>query len=236
MRGEDNESSSTLCDTLGSPPHARGRHPPTTDSFAAPRITPACAGKTIDEKCDGTINGDHPRMRGEDKYRQSNAPKRQGSPPHARGRLHQLMSERALKRITPACAGKTITKSKCLATPPDHPRMRGEDPIRHLGHAEEVGSPPHARGRPYYTCACHTNPGITPACAGKTLKSASGAASDRDHPRMRGEDETARPQLGEHIGSPPHARGRRRPPHANDIAGRITPACAGKTGDTRRKT
>ena len=47
MRGEDERSNPDYLDTIGSPPHARGR--PALNSIPGPihGITPACAGKTF---------------------------------------------------------------------------------------------------------------------------------------------------------------------------------------------
>ena len=66
-------------------------------------------------------------MRGEDKVfcRQPLADK--GSPPHARGRLVARHCHAQGRRITPACAGKTLRCVLGLARRMDHPRMRGED-------------------------------------------------------------------------------------------------------------
>ena len=107
--------------------------------------------------------------------------------------------------------------------------MRGEDNLfKDLG-LPSRGSPPHARGRPRCPddeIRCH---GITPACAGKTIAASLSERPPGDHPRMRGEDLSIAPETTWRIGSPPHARGRRRPARRNHPRARITPACAGKT-------
>ena len=51
-------------------------------------------------------------MRGEDAYAVAVIDDGAGSPPHARGRLIELGNSNPDKRITPACAGKTL-----IATP-----------------------------------------------------------------------------------------------------------------------
>ena len=148
-------------------------------------------------------------MRGEDSplfVRPSDA---LGSPPHARGRL--------------------LGDAKDIKVHPDHPRMRGEDFGVARGRSIWPGSPPHARGRHLRFGDAPANPGITPACAGKTHVAERVGDPGRDHPRMRGEDfrEHASPRLGR--GSPPHARGRPRRSFVSFFPRRITPACAGKT-------
>ena len=50
-------------------------------------------------------------------------------------------------RITPACAGKTENGELHHRSPPDHPRMRGEDGRTIAACGPGPGSPPHARGR-----------------------------------------------------------------------------------------
>ena len=66
-------------------------------------------------------------MRGEDFHHLLNISRKQGSPPHARGRPAKV--KRNLKKggITPACAGKTPLFSGSDRHGLDHPRMRGED-------------------------------------------------------------------------------------------------------------
>ena len=157
-----------------------------------------------------------------------------GSPPHARGRRRRLRSRIELDGITPACAGKTYQVVPANWMTWDHPRMRGEDQYLEVDNASGEGSPPHARGRPMSGMRVSLQNGITPACAGKTLRLFSLATERRDHPRMRGEDPLLYSGLATFQGSPPHARGRRRGDGLKQIIIRITPACAGKT--IRRKT
>ena len=148
-------------------------------------------------------------MRGEDRPilgRPSNIP---GSPPHARGRRPRPPSSPHARRITPACAGKTLSASS--------PKSRKQ------------GSPPHARGRLSFVFFLVLDAGITPACAGKTRRKGTRHRGIRDHPRMRGEDKLNALGLPRRTGSPPHARGRLENDAGRAAAGGITPACAGKT-------
>ena len=132
-----------------------------------------------------------------------------GSPPHARGRPTKYKGEHNAHRITPACAGKTCGGCAPIRRPVDHPRMRGEDWLVFVSEQTLCGSPPHARGRRGLVGQGPADFWITPACAGKTIPSASWRTTSPDHPRMRGEDHT----------------------HMDPImyGTRITPACAGKT-------
>ena len=194
MRGEDSSMPRWTTSCGGSPPHARGR--------------PVAYG---DGDEDG---GDHPRMRGEDGSDCVCPQLRRGSPPHARGRPEQGGEAILLRRITPACAGKTPSFPIRLVSAGDHPRMRGEDGSSGSSSIRPRGSPPHARGR-HDVCG--------------------GAESfEMDHPRMRGED-CLSPAVGGLVsGSPPHARGRLASMTGVPVELRITPACAGKTAQGAR--
>ena len=153
-------------------------------------------------------------MRGEDLNDRSPHHTPTGSPPHARGRRCNELFGTNIEGITPACAGKTLWCTVFVF-------MR-------------KGSPPHARGR-----LCSMRPGkrsrgITPACAGKTKKIRIRDSHGMDHPRMRGEDMRSPYASTNVVGSPPHARGRRRENLAAVNPPGITPACAGKTRLRRR--
>ena len=131
-----------------------------------------------------------------------------GSPPHARGRRCLYVPFKLLRRITPACAGKTLGDHLPACFLSDHPRMRGEDLFPPLRQTIPNGSPPHARGRRGWSRVWGLSRGITPACAGKTKWLPTTLNSLMDHPRMRGEDALIREVFPEARGSPPHARGR----------------------------
>ena len=165
-------------------------------------------GDTIAQK----ISVDHPRMRGEDDDGEPVWLKIDGSPPHARGRPTGRRANAGTNRITPACAGKTKKERLITNEVEDHPRMRGEDSL--------------------LTQKYHESCRITPACAGKTLFATASSCWVTDHPRMRGEDSFSSCRGSLSAGSPPHARGRRKPTAPTMRAARITPACAGKTAAT----
>ena len=66
MRGEDMKLKAALSESIGSPPHARGRQGSVTNAGKPFGITPACAGKTFSPSAKLSTDWDHPRMRGED--------------------------------------------------------------------------------------------------------------------------------------------------------------------------
>ena len=169
MRGEDRKAIDMVGIADGSPPHARGRRAALPRRLWTTRITPACAGKTSGGHGRNAHGTDHPRMRGEDIHSTKLVESRPGSPPHARGRRRRPVWGRHAGGITPACAGKTITRCGNVYDYKDHPRMRGEDGRVPLHVFKGLGSPPHARGRHAEPVHHGVEHGITPACAGKTV-------------------------------------------------------------------
>ncbi len=72
-----------------------------------------------------------------------------GSPPHVRGKLNEQPFLAVMRRITPACAGKTKYLILRVLRIKDHPRMCGENQYEILKCHQQLGSPPHVRGKPY---------------------------------------------------------------------------------------
>ena len=168
-------------------------------------------------------------MRGEDVTPVAPGVEGTGSPPHARGRRTPLARLSQTIGITPACAGKTPRTHTEARHCPDHPRMRGEDIKRRNSGSISGGSPPHARGRLTTPASRRIPFWITPACAGKTPTIPLSFSIMRDHPRMRGEDQSGLGPVESELGSPPHARGRLGVSFRPSPISGITPACAGKT-------
>ena len=71
---------------------------------------------------------------------------------------------------------------------------------------------------------------ITPAYAGKTRVVRKGGGSIKDHPRLRGENDSMKKKWIAVLGSPPPTRGKHSVTGYITPAQRITPAYAGKTG------
>ena len=90
-------------------------------------------------------------------------------------------------------------------------------------------SPPRMRGKVAGLCGHAGGHGITPACAGKRGRPHSGPGTTRDHPRVCGEKKKLSPNFTVYEGSPPRVRGKGYTGSAARPAGRITPACAGKS-------
>ena len=85
------------------------------------------------------------------------------------------------------------------------------------------------RGKQIVSTLKNLYKGITPAYAGKTLRSLSMQSTFMDHPRVCGENRPTSRHLTVSRGSPPRMRGK--PVHSTEIHEhyRITPAYAGKT-------
>ena len=154
----------------GSPPLARERRGISRRVLNNGRITPACAGKTVEFGVSMTQQQDHPRLRGKDLSTPLRLGKRLGSPPLARERHSLSTFLRYLPRITPACAGKTSILKYLAESSRDHPRLRGKDSSSSYTPRAQEGSPPLARERPALTIPLNSALRITPACAGKTSR------------------------------------------------------------------
>ena len=105
--------------------------------------------------------------------------------------------------------------------------MRGEQPVTAKKYAQDIGSPPHARGAAGPASGISSVGGITPACAGSSGEQPVRDSASWDHPRMRGEQAISYAAHMCYKGSPPHARGADKSGTSGSSRQRITPACAG---------
>ena len=151
----------------GSPPRVRGKVSFETGLKAFTRITPACAGKSA-------IAGrfTHPS---------------EGSPPRVRGKDHPGRYPASPLPITPACAGKRRPPVLPVSGAEDHPRVCGEKSQETLTRLRRRGSPPRVRGKVLQLQRQSTTRRITPACAGKSVRSQRNDRQSEDHPRVCGE-------------------------------------------------
>ena len=153
---------------MGSPPRVRGKGCVIHFSCPPYGITPACAGKRAAAAPEASGHQDHPRVCGE-KFDNPKIDNSQlGSPPRVRGKGILDYMGVPTKRITPACAGKSVQDIQKCGLNLDHPRVCGEKNILHHLRQNRLGSPPRVRGK--VSCHCWITPqlGITPACAGKS--------------------------------------------------------------------
>ena len=129
----------------------------------------------------------------------------------------------------PRMRGRASAWLPVLRPPKDHPRVCGEEIDRQGHHADDWGSPPRMRGRGPQRGPGRGAPGITPACAGKSLKLLLSAFRLQDHPRVCGEKKEGAPGRVPPLGSPPRVRGKAPVRSSPALHSGITPACAGKS-------
>ena len=186
--GENIGTSSPMSHTGGSPPRVRGKRHLVENGHVKWRITPACAGKTCGFTAFIDKSEDHPRVCGENLLHFAADRGAAGSPPRVRGKRRRRAATRVIKRITPACAGKTGCTAVLGRNGKDHPRVCGENNQHSQICAICGGSPPRVRGKRNTACCSPLLTGITPACAGKTQTAALPLTQRRDHPRVCGEN------------------------------------------------
>ena len=156
-----------------------------------------------------------------------------GSPPRMRGKAFSVLRRQFRFRIIPAYAGKRAPVRRGCARRGDHPRICGEKDRGDMRNLGEVGSPPRVRGKVAAAWRTRSVAGITPACAGKSHRSASFIAAVWDHPRVCGEKTMQKPKTPRNPGSPPRVRGKGDAAVQRLCAGGITPAYAGKSYHSR---
>ena len=193
------------------------------------RITPAGAGKTADRRLGRVRAQDHPRRCGENAQHRSKYYAMQGSPPQVRGKRDVSPLREDHNGITPAGAGKTMSREGGQGSDQDHPRRCGENRLGKVFYRLHSGSPPQVRGKLSVSCSCSLKPRITPAGAGKTLHNDGMDGRRQDHPRRCGENSLIYAKPSIYSGSPPQVRGKPCPERGGREATRITPAGAGKT-------
>ena len=152
-----------------------------------------------------------------------------GSPPRVREKPLYCLDCQRVRRITPACAGKTWSLQSCSNAIRDHPRVCGKNSGKSFPSASTQGSPPRVREKRLSSLQGHSRSGITPACAGKTPFLFYLENFFRDHPRVCGKNLLTTAGTSFSTGSPPRVREKlKQMKKDRDTAG-ITPACAGKT-------
>ena len=145
--GEKFHSAAEIDEKMGSPPHRRGKDVTSAQAQSQVGITPAWAGKRSTPPHGGWCRHNHPRMGGEKNFSFCISNLTRGSPPHGRGKAGKNGGCDFGDRITPAWAGKSfVLRLWCVATQ-DHPRMGGEKFVYKNKTADQVGSPPHGRGK-----------------------------------------------------------------------------------------
>ena len=109
--GEKMERTDKMLLIRGSPPHMRGKEAFKSHHYGRQGITPAHAGKSRSRRTCRPPGTDHPRPCGEKFSIASVIAKVMGSPPPMRGKVQPEFFKDAAARITPAHAGKSLSKS-----------------------------------------------------------------------------------------------------------------------------
>ena len=117
MCGEKHVDRIATAPQIGSPPHVRGKGNVSSVDCVGQGITPACAGKSPAGAPVTLPAEDHPRMCGEKMCTASPHTLRMGSPPHVRGKAKYSKLMLIPHRITPACAGKRLKRSRSTVPP-----------------------------------------------------------------------------------------------------------------------
>ena len=147
-----------------------------------------------------------------------------------RGKVHVNPKYRFKDRITPAHAGKRKATHSGARERADHPRTCGEKLRTYRVLMLTCGSPPHMRGKVDFAVYAVQSRRITPAHAGKSMRTVKTYQLVKDHPRTCGEKLILRSTQYKADGSPPHMRGKAASSDCADNRARITPAHAGKSG------
>ena len=200
----------------GSPPRMRGKGSADVRTGQRTGITPAYAGKSPPAERSGPIRWDHPRVCGEKMDAATIQSGNAGSPPRMRGKDRRAVQGGIPAGITPAYAGKSPVVRERFLPAQDHPRVCGEKRSAGLGGRDGLGSPPRMRGKDRKDTDDAGIERITPAYAGKSIRTRTGTSAPR--------------------GSPPRMRGKVTATPANAGATGITPAYAGKRLKRSRST
>ena len=111
---------------MESPPRVRGKGVRLPPLHVPAGITPAYAGKRLQNDKGNIYGRDHPRVCGEKRFKRDQDIKLTGSPPRVRGKVTAVWRTRSVAGITPACAGKRYRLKITITSHWDHPRVCGE--------------------------------------------------------------------------------------------------------------
>ena len=193
---------------MGSPPHRRGKGGTDRSGDLRHGFTPAQAGKSWNRHRPSRHSANHPRACGEKPNSRRMSSCRVGSPPRGRGKDFAGLSCTCREGITPAWAGKSPEADPGGHPTQDHPRVGGEKVCLVRHDPVHDGSPPRGRGKVSDSIVSYLFTRITPAWAGKSLRSGLAHSMFWDHPRVGGEKSPLQSDAAPHGGSPPRGRGK----------------------------
>ena len=126
MHGEQFSRSSLPVGYLGSSPYARGTATSDNCNLICVRIIPVCTGNSYFGCSPVIIDGDHPRMHGEQGDNATDSVCYGGSSPYARGTVVSRKALYVTCGIIPVCTGNSFCAVFGTPLGADHPRMHGE--------------------------------------------------------------------------------------------------------------
>ena len=109
------------------------------------RITPACAGKNLIDESTFIKTTHHPRVCGKKLTDGISGLTGSGSPLHVQEKHFEDAVKICIRRITPACAGKTVFLVQMMKHHQDHPRVCGKNDEKICDAVDGTGSPPRVR-------------------------------------------------------------------------------------------
>ena len=157
----------------------------------------------------------------------------QGSSPRVRGKRSRSTRHCRCSWIIPARAGQTQETSGKNTGDADHPRACGANRFFPSAVVCAFGSSPRVRGKQRLTGRFRATVRIIPARAGQTDRQDRTARHQTDHPRACGANTIFSAKAVSSAGSSPRVRGKRGGHRVDTSHGRIIPARAGQTSNSR---
>ena len=134
------------CSVIGEPPRVRGNHVVTAHQILRLRGTPACAGEPDYFSVVDDLPGGNPRVCGGTAFPGISRQTLQGEPPRVRGNQFDLQTRPPFVRGTPACAGEPVTRPAWCWSMRGNPRVCGGTACREVPGLFGEGEPPRVRG------------------------------------------------------------------------------------------
>ena len=166
--GENDNQHQNSSVEVGSSPRVRGKLLGHSSPETTLGLIPACAGKTTRVVPTVPSVRAHPRVCGENDLLLSDHSRGDGSSPRVRGKRDNPRSRSSLRRLIPACAGKTGHRYRIGRYDTAHPRVCGENRHRLISAIPRRGSSPRVRGKRRDVLPSDVRGRLIPACAGKT--------------------------------------------------------------------
>ena len=153
--GENEGACNTVHGRAGSSPRGRGKRTPAVRWFADGRLIPAWAGKTRGHSHARANKRAHPRVGGENLWREMSTSAAVGSSPRGRGKQNLRYMRWNEGRLIPAWAGKTLSSRQRSTKGEAHPRVGGENDTGSPNASDAYGSSPRGRGKPFGRAVRH---------------------------------------------------------------------------------